>query len=95
MLLLRGRFNKGGLLERLNVLSAVADGTAHLHEAWPLSLVPPRPHGERRDAKALGNFCVREDPIIDARKNLFGIHGGHSFSCSTEVPDRFKGPSSV
>jgi hypothetical protein len=79
MLLLRGRINKGRRLERLNVLKTVADGTAHLHEAWPLALVPPRPHGERRDAKALGNFCVREDSLIDPRKDLFGIHGGYSF----------------
>ncbi len=79
MLLLCGRINKRRLFERLNVLSTVADGTPHLHEAWPSALVPPRPHGERRDAKALGNFCVREDSLIDPRKDLFGIHGGYSF----------------
>src|SRR5713101_4575916 len=73
------RINKCRFLERLNVLGTVAHGATHLHEAGALPLVPPRPHGERRDAKALGNFRVREDALVDPGKNLFGIHGGYSF----------------
>src|SRR5438876_5967902 len=43
------RINKCSCLERLNVLGTVAHGATHLHEAGALPLVPPCPHGERRD----------------------------------------------
>jgi hypothetical protein len=94
LLLPHRRINECRFLERLNVLGTVAHGATHLHETGALPLVPPRSHGERRDAKALGNFRVREDSLIDPRKILFGLHGGYSFLLSTEVPDRVKSPSS-